>query len=236
MRLDAATSFDKIGLPTLLVREYSRLSKEFEHRKTWQEMNEQELWNELCFCILSSNVPFEMAKSAFLQLLAKNLLYLPRIGPGTERQIARELSRPIYLPRAKDGSMRRFRFHALRPRNIVGAWSCLYGSSMTLLQILDCYDSGEEARLFLARTIPGLGMKEASHFLRNIRFSDSLAILDSHILSFLKRTALVNEQFPISLSPRRYMEIEQIMKAVADSCSLSLAVLDMTIWEYMRSN
>jgi N-glycosylase/DNA lyase len=224
------------GLPASIMREYWRLFREFEHRKTWREMSEQELWNELCFCILSSNVPFEMAKSAFLQLLAKNLLALERIGPKAGRQLTRELSRPIYLPRTRDGSMRKYRFPRIRASNILGAWNCLYGSSTTILQLLNGFDSGEAARWFLAATIPGLGMKEASHFLRNVKFSDSLAILDSHILTFLKQTALLSQRFSNGLTPRRYTEIEGIMKAVAENSNLSLAVLDMAVWEYTRSN
>jgi N-glycosylase/DNA lyase len=99
---------------------------------------------------------------------------------------------------------------------------------------LSGFSSGQDARAFLAETVPGLGMKEASHFLRNIRFSDSLAILDSHILDFLIQRSLVSDAFTRGLSPKRYMEIERIMKAVADTHHLSLAVLDMAIWKCGR--
>jgi N-glycosylase/DNA lyase len=236
MQLIAAGSRGEMSLPTLLVNEYRRLSKEFEQKKSWRDMSEQELWNESCFCILSSNVPFEMAKSAYLQLLAKNLLDLRCFGRRSEKNIVKELSRPVFLPRRKDGSMRKFRFAAIRARNIVGAWNCLYGSSTTIHQVLSQHGSGEEARRFLAQLVPGLGMKESSHFLRNIKFSDSLAILDSHILNFLSMSALVGQQLPNGLTPRRYVQIEQIMKAVAENCGMSLGILDMAIWEFSRSN
>ena len=177
-----------------------------------------------------------MAKSAFLQLLAKDLLDLRQNEMPRAKQIARELSRPIYLPKRKNGLLRKYRFSALRARNIVGAWNCIYGSSTTLMEILDSYSSGEAARCFLASTVPGLGMKEASHFLRDIKFCDSLAVIDSHIIRFVNRSAVVAQHFPKSLSPRRYVELEQVMKVVAENRSLSLAVLDMAIWEYARSH
>jgi N-glycosylase/DNA lyase len=223
------------SLPGFLIREYWRLFEEFEQRKSWGEMAESDLWHELCFCILSSNVPFDMAKSAFLQLLTKSLLDLPLTGSGTERKIAAELSRPIYLPRRKDGSLRRYRFPVLRAKNIAGAWNFIYGSSATIAKILQSFSSGEKARDFLASTVPGLGLKESSHFLRNIKFCDSLAIIDTHVISFLNKSALLGKDSILSLTPRRYMELEQIMRAVAEKSSLSLSVLDMAIWQCARS-
>jgi len=44
--------------------------------------------------------------------------------------------------------------------------------------------SAKEAREYLVDHVKGLGFKESSHFLRNIGFSDKVAIIDRHVLRF----------------------------------------------------
>ncbi|TLZ54291.1 MAG: hypothetical protein E6K17_08230 [Methanobacteriota archaeon] len=69
-------------------------------------------------------------------------------------------------------------------------------------------------------------MKEASHLLRNIGFSDRLAILDRHVLRNLVRHGVVRS-VPKSLTPRRYREIENRWREFADVVGIPLAELDL---------
>ena len=81
------------------------------------------------------------------------------------------------------------------------------------------------------RNIKGLGYKESSHFLRNIGYDD-YAIIDSHILDLLKRNNLVTP--PKTLTRKKYLEIEAILRAIATRTDLTLAELDMYLW-YMET-
>ena len=50
-------------------------------------------------------------------------------------------------------------------------------------------------RNFIAENVKGYGLKEASHFLRNIGKSDNqIAILDRHILRNLKALDIIEEE------------------------------------------
>lgn len=80
--------------------------------------------------------------------------------------------------------------------------------------------------------IKGLGYKEASHFLRNIGFTN-LAIIDFHIVDLLIKNGLLNEK-PKSLSKKKYIEIEDILKEIAEDLNLSLGELDLYLW-YMET-
>ena len=223
---------------TQVVHEYSRLMESFKHhpRKTWHEMSETRLWEELCLCILSSNVSYELALSAFWHLRNMRLLN-PKwiIGRETEvERIADELSKRIYLPRRKDGSLRKYRFPHTRARNIVNATKVLYQNDHDLLWVLRKSDSEQEARAFLAENIPGVGLKQASHFLRNIGYSRSLAIIDSHVMGFLIEMGAIRKEKIKIVTPEIYIRLEKVVKNLCDSLGVNLSIFDMAIWQYMR--
>ncbi len=75
--------------------------------------------------------------------------------------------------------------------------------------------------------IEGLGLKESSHFLRNVGRSD-IAIIDRHILKWLFENSYIDEI--ISLTPKSYLEIEKILRDIAEEMNLTLAELDLIIW------
>ena len=87
-----------------------------------------------------------------------------------------------------------------------------------------------ELREWLVENIIGYGMKEASHFIRNIGFSkNQLAILDVHILKNLKEFGIIDD-IPKSLTRKRYLEIEEKMKGFANRLGITLDELDLLLW------
>ncbi|WP_202320689.1 N-glycosylase/DNA lyase [Archaeoglobus neptunius] len=78
--------------------------------------------------------------------------------------------------------------------------------------------------------VKGLGMKEASHYLRNVG-RDDVAIIDRHILRWLTENEYI-EQYG-SLTVRKYAEIEKILRDIAEERRISLAELDLRLWAEM---
>ncbi len=89
----------------------------------------------------------------------------------------------------------------------------------------------KDIREWLTENVKGLGYKEASHFLRNIGYSD-LAIIDFHILDILARHGIIEE--PRALTKKKYLEIEQTLRDLAKETGLTLAELDLYLW-YMET-
>jgi N-glycosylase/DNA lyase len=83
----------------------------------------------------------------------------------------------------------------------------------------------------LADSVKGLGLKEATHFLRNIGKNEGLAILDRHILRNLHRFGVI-EEIPRSLSSVKYYTIEKEFAAFARACGISLDELDLLFWSF----
>ena len=67
-----------------------------------------------------------------------------------------------------------------------------------------------EVRNWFANNVYGMGMKEASHFLRNIGLSDNICILDRHILRNLVEYGVI-DKIPKSMDKKAYLNIEREM-------------------------
>ncbi|MBU0907712.1 MAG: DNA lyase [Nanoarchaeota archaeon] len=81
----------------------------------------------------------------------------------------------------------------------------------------------------LAKTVDGYGLKEASHFLRNVGLSNNqIAILDRHILKNLYALGLLQEAK--IKSQKHYLEIEQIFLAFAGRMRIPADELDLHWW------
>ncbi|MCK4927149.1 MAG: DNA lyase, partial [Candidatus Aenigmarchaeota archaeon] len=84
-------------------------------------------------------------------------------------------------------------------------------------------------RLWLINNIKGMGMKEASHFLRNIGKGNDIAILDRHILRNLERYKVI-DSIPKTITPKRYIEIENCVRKLSEDTKIPMDALDLLFW------
>jgi N-glycosylase/DNA lyase len=171
--------------------------------KTIQKDSSDELFQELCFCILTANFSAERCLQIHSQLKAC-------FCTETKDTLAQKLKE------------NRYRFPNTRAAYIVESAS-KKDRLPTILMTL----KGDERRTWLVQNIKGLGYKEASHFLRNIGYDD-YAIIDSHILDILARYRLITR--PKTLTKKTYIEIETILRRLAHQTQLTLAELDLYLW------
>jgi N-glycosylase/DNA lyase len=76
--------------------------------------------------------------------------------------------------------------------------------------------------------VPGFGLKEASHFLRNIGIG-GLAILDRHIFKHLLALKIIG-RMPKSLTRKRYLSIEKKWLKFAREYGIPMEELDLLFW------
>ncbi len=170
---------------------------------------EEEIFKELCFCILTANYSAE-----------GGIRIQKEIGDGflthSESRLAGELKRLGY------------RFPNARAKYIVDA-RMKRGDMMEAISSI----KGQALRRWLADNIYGLGYKEASHFLRNIGH-DEFAIIDFHIIDLLSSNGIIEKSPKKSLSKKRYEEIEQSLALIAEKTGTSQGELDLYLW-YMET-
>ncbi len=178
--------------------------KEF---KNIDKKSTNELFNEMCFCILTAN--FNAEKSIKIQ---------NEIGEcfsnDSEEDLAKKLQELGH------------RFPNMRASYISESRNC----KDMLKRVVESHKN-DELREWLVKNVKGIGYKETSHFLRNIGFDD-FAIIDFHIIDILAKYDLIEK--PKALTRKKYLEIEKILKKIAEKSGLNLAELDLYLW-YMET-
>jgi N-glycosylase/DNA lyase len=173
-------------------------------------IKDEELFEELCFCLMTAN--FRADKCVEIQ---------GKIGDGfhdwSEERLALELKAMGH------------RFWPQRAQRIVLAREL----KKDILGIRDL--DSKVARDFLVKNVKGLGLKESSHFLRNVGVLD-VAIIDFHIVDLLVREGLIERPSSKSITPRKYLEIEDSLRVLGKKLSMNLAELDLYLWYIETGN
>ena len=164
----------------------------------------REIFKELCYCILCANYSAERSMRIQREI-DDGFLTLP---PSQLIRRLREMGH---------------RFPKTRASYIVAARK--YCDSIK--DVIASLKDPREIREWLVRNIRGVGLKEASHFLRNIGYSD-LAIIDFHILNLLDRYGLIEK--PKTMTKSRYLRIEDELRRLSRDVDLNLAELDLYLW------
>lgn len=179
------------------------VEKRINEFKNLNKNSNDELFKELCFCILTAN--FSAEKSIRIQ---------DEIGKCFLTD-----SRDILAKKLKNHG---HRFPNMRATYISDSLKC----KNKLKEVVNFYNTNE-IRDWIVKNVKGLGYKESSHFLRNIGF-DNYAIIDFHIIDILANHDLIDK--PKSLSKNKYLEIEKLLKEIAIKTDLTLAELDLYLW------
>jgi len=174
--------------------------------------DDERLFEELCFCILTANTSAEMGLKAIDAI--RNLLI-----NGTAEEMKNKLE-GIY------------RFNVLRPSYIIHTREYLKNNlDFKLKEKIESLSNDMLAlRDFFAfnKGIKGIGYKEASHFLRNIGFK-GYAILDKHVLNSLLEFNVIYE-IKTPLTSKIYYETEQKMKLFSNDIGIPMDELDLLLW------
>lgn len=174
---------------------------------SFKQRSEDEWFSELCFCILTANAKQKTAATIQGQINAEGF---------------RTLSLETLADLIK---VNKHRFHHNKAKYIVAA----RGYADIKLRVINLTEN--EARDFLVEHVSGLGMKEASHFLRNTG-AQHLAILDRHVLGLLVEYGIIEK--PKKLDVKTYLELEKKLAEIASILRMTQAKLDLFLW-YLKN-
>jgi N-glycosylase/DNA lyase len=166
--------------------------------------NKNKIFQELCFCILVANTNLENTLKIWNKL-KKCFLNC------SKKDLSKKLKNLGY------------RFYNKRAEYIVYNRKFLEIIPEKLKTLNE-----DELRKWLVKNIKGFGYKEASHFLRNMGYKN-FAILDRHILNFLAKNKIIS-RIPKTLTKKNYLQIENILKRIAERRNMNLAELDLLIF------
>ena len=190
--------------------------------------DDRTLWRQFMNCLLSSQVPYELACAAAQAIDEASVLTNGTLE-ATIADVRTVLSRPLCV----EGRLRRYRFYNSKAAQLARSWVTIQAAG-GLAPLVDGFQDDHAARRWFIDNAPGVGPKQASMFLRDIGYSQDLAVLDRHTLDYMVLAGLCppGPRFVSSLS--RYLELEALLRDHARSLGHSLGHLDRAIWVVMR--
>lgn len=191
--------------------------------------DDRTLWRQFMICLLSSQVKYELACAAALDIEDAGIL-----TSSTPETIAADLYAILARPFWVDGQMRRYRFYNTKASQLARSWTIIQAEG-GLGSLVDAFDDDRAARKWLVRHLPGLGFKQASMFLRDIGFSQDLAVLDRHTLDYMALVGLRAPGQRYVQTSSQYLGLEDSLRDHASGLGYSLGHLDRAIWVVMRA-
>ncbi len=189
----------------------TEIKKRLDEFRKIKDMEDEIIFAELAFCLCTPQSKATTCWNAVQALVKNNLLY-----SGEKEQI-----KPF---------LNAVRFNENKSNYIIEARRMFSdGNKLNVKKFVGSSENPHKLREWLAENVNGMGMKEASHFLRNIGIGNGLAILDVHILKNLKRYGVI-EDLPKNLNKKKYLEIENRMKKFAEDTGIPIDELDLLLW------
>ncbi|HVY01513.1 MAG TPA: hypothetical protein VHA12_01990 [Candidatus Nanoarchaeia archaeon] len=189
----------------VLKKLYSERQKEIEdHLKKFNKKEEKERYAEFIFCILTPQSNGKKCWEAVEIILKEN--------PKDEKSISKILKG-------------RSRFHNTKAKRILlskSQWN-------EVKEILNRNEDALVLRNKIEEKVNGYGLKEASHFIRNIGLSNNkVAILDRHILRNLKKFNAIKD---IEIKGKKgYLQLEKQAIEFSKKVNIPIDHLDVLFW------
>jgi len=201
----------KEGLWADYSKKKTNIKKRLSEFKKKGKASNEEIFEELAFCILTANASAKMGIRSIDAIKDK-------IHTGTAEEISKSIKG-------------KHRFWRIRPAFIYETREYIkeeFGNNIK--KMLGSFNDPYELRDFLAanKRIKGIGYKESSHFLRNIG-RKGYAILDKHIINCLYEFKVIEENKRPS-KRSEYLERETQMKNFSESIEIDIDELDLLLW------
>ena len=198
-------------LQSLYNEKRDQIQNRLQEFKQVLEWPDEDVFAELCFCLLTPQSSAKVCWDAVTRLKQHTLLLKGQAG---------EL----------ESYLKEVRFGDSKARYIVEARNQFTkDGELHLKSRISGFYNAFELREWLVKNVKGLGYKEASHFLRNIGRGEEFAILDRHILRNLNRMRVIPE-IPVSITKKRYLEIEEKLRRFSSQIGIPMADLDLLFW------
>ncbi len=190
------------------------------------------LLEHLVFCVLGSQVTFEVARAFTLRLSESGLLSKTYKCP----QVCEDFFKKILVEGAVvNGRLVKYRFPNVRSKQLAEIVMKIGRGDCCLEEIVSGSEDIHEIRQRLVFEIPGLGLKQASMFLRDVGKTDRLAILDSHVIKYMSIGGMFDESAKSGLGRRAYLDCERQLVEHANGFGYPVGCVDRAIWVVMRT-
>ncbi len=208
-----------VELPPQLRASYEERKEQIRQRlNEFAAVPQEEWFYETAFCLLTPQSKAVHADAVIRTLKERGF----RDGPFDPVDTLRDPNHYIRFHRVKADRLLWLQQHWLEIEPILA--DARHHAGQDHAGHLRC----RERRDALAGSINGMGLKEASHVLRNIGCR-GLAIIDRHLLRCLEACGVIPDR-SVSMTARRYHEIEIAFAAFSSKVGIEMDELDLLFW------
>lgn len=197
------------GLPEHLAVLYRERADEIRRRlDDFAHIDRSQWFYELCFCLMTPQ-----SSAVHASMVQQDLQSIDFLSNGQDvLDVLRKPDRYIRFHHTKHT-----RLHTAR-----NEWAEIE------TVIASTHLSARDRRNTLREMVDGFGMKEASHFLRNIGLR-GLAIIDRHLLTNMIACGIYTEIPSVSTSTK-YLDVEQRFADFCHSIGIDMDEVDLLFW------
>lgn len=186
------------------------IKKRLNEFKKIKDSNHIKYFEEMTFCVFAAN------SSAKMGLLAVDLLR-PVLHKGS-------------LEDYKSAVFKKVRFYNKRAEYLYFNKEKIQELGKDLKLLIEKETDFHERRLLLRDNFKGFGLKESSHFLRNVGYSN-YCILDKHIINMMNDLGVLKNNKPPK-NENEYYLIEKKIKKFAEENNYDIDELDLALWSF----
>lgn len=187
------------------------------------ERRPEAIWKQKVFCVLSSQ--FNAKRAADItDLIVQSVPFFDYALPIR----AIEAACFEFLSGRGIGH----RFPRTRARQIALCWFPFSQIKDEYQEFIRSCGSEDRARDEIVEVFPGIGLKQASMFLRNIGASKTLSVIDIHTMFYLRTCHGMEIDH---LSAKQYLRAEETLRRAASEHDLELNVFDVIVWSSVRA-
>ncbi|HNZ32377.1 MAG TPA: hypothetical protein PKJ25_09790 [Smithellaceae bacterium] len=208
-----------------------------DEKTEWRNLSEEALLYEVAVCIFGSQMVYEHSIAMVDFIKKKGMLCEAAFTNNYnqyEENLRALLSEPLNIE--KNGISRKIkpRFKNRLSKLLTRTIQNVYGNEITIKYLLNSAANSLHARKLLVNKIFGFGPKQASLFLRRIGYCSELAVLDTHILDYLKISSGVDMKATALSKLTWYEYVESAFKRISDDFGYSVGCVDLATWVTMR--
>ena len=204
--------------------------------RIWNQMTEREVIHELLLCILGSGVRYEMAVSYSTAISSSK--YLIRKNISDQGALTRNISLILNNPVSNywgGKPYNRYRYPNIRASYISSSYCNIMNKYGSFRRLLRKGYSASDLRRKIVHDCSGIGPKQASHFLKNIGYTDKLAVLDRHIVKYMEIAKDISVSTYQLGKLEKYEVVESQYINAVKKFEYPVAIVDQAMWFVMRA-
>ncbi|MDB1124693.1 8-oxoguanine DNA glycosylase [Vibrio algarum] len=203
--------------------------------KHWSTMSTNDIICELFVCILGSGVRYEVAVSYASAINSCDSVHCSRLDYEQIYVEVNAILSSSITNKITGKTYSKYRYPQRGASNITKSLLCIRNDFGSINTLLNRNLNVNVIRRKLIDSCSGLGPKQSSHFLRNIGYTENIAVIDRHIIKYIETSQGKSLPKQKLNCVDTYENIESNFHQLIKKFEYSASIVDQAIWFVIRN-